>query len=166
MSEAELDWGVSSGLRRDTAVVTLCTLVSRVSGFGRVLATAAVLGSGLLGDVYQTANMVPNLLFELVAAGVLQAVLLPSFVAARRGGGRPALSEAVAAANGVTMAALGAIAWWTPGGLVAWHAIKTGDAPIWATTWRASQTVPPLPALSSIVSPTTMLIGVPITVRV
>lgn len=110
MSDTELDWGVSSGLRRDTAVVTLCTLVSRVSGFGRVLATAAVLGSGLLGDVYQTANMVPNLLFELVAAGVLQAVLLPSFVAARRGGGRPALSDAVAAANGVTLAALGAIA--------------------------------------------------------
>ncbi len=51
-------------------LVTLCTLLSRVSGFGRVVATAAVLGSGLLGDVYQTANMIPNLLFELVAGGV------------------------------------------------------------------------------------------------
>ena len=40
---------MNSGLRRDTAVVTLCTLVSRISGFGRVMATAAVLGSGLLG---------------------------------------------------------------------------------------------------------------------
>ncbi len=110
MSDAEPDWGVGSGLRRDTAVVTLCTLVSRMSGFGRVLATAAVLGSGLLGDVYQTANLVPNLLFELVAAGVLQAVLLPSFVAARRSGGRAALGEAVQSANGVTMAALGGIA--------------------------------------------------------
>ena len=53
-------------------LVTLCTLLSRVSGFGRVVATAAVLGSGLLGDVYQTANMIPNLLFELVAGGVLR----------------------------------------------------------------------------------------------
>ena len=49
--------------------------------FGRVLATAAVLGSGLLGDVYQTANMIPNLLFELVALGVLQSVLLRKCVA-------------------------------------------------------------------------------------
>lgn len=110
MTGTELDQGVSSGLRRDTAVVTLCTLVSRVSGFGRVLATAAVLGSGLLGDVYQTANLLPNLLFELVAAGVLQAVLLPSFVAARRSGGRGALGEAVQAANGVTMLVLAVIA--------------------------------------------------------
>ena len=60
MTDTELDWGVGSGLKRDTAVVTLCTLVSRVSGFGRVIATAAVLGSGLLGDVYQSANLVPN----------------------------------------------------------------------------------------------------------
>ncbi len=110
MTDAELDWGMSSGLRRDTAVVTLCTLVSRVSGFGRVLATAAVLGSGLLGDVYQTANLLPNLLFELAAAGVLQAVLLPSFVHARRGGGRPALGDAVQATNGVTLAVLASIA--------------------------------------------------------
>ncbi len=101
---------MNSGLRRDTAVVTLCTLVSRISGFGRVMATAAVLGSGLLGDVYQTANLMPNLLFELVAAGVLQAVLLPTFVEARRTGGRRALSSAVQAANGVTLASLAVIA--------------------------------------------------------
>jgi len=101
---------VSTGLRRDTAVVTLCTLVSRISGFGRVIATAAVLGSGLLGDVYQTANLMPNLLFELVAAGVLQAVLLPTFVEARRTGGRRFLGDAVQAANGITMAVLAVIA--------------------------------------------------------
>lgn len=101
---------MNTGLRRDTAVVTLCTLVSRISGFGRVLATAAVLGSGLLGDVYQTANLLPNLLFELVAAGVLQAVLLPTFVEARRTGGRQFLGDAVQAANGVTLLALSGIA--------------------------------------------------------
>ena len=70
----DLAGGEGSVLRRDTAVVTVCTLVSRLTGFGRVLATVAVLGGGLLGDVYQTANLIPNLLFELVAGGVLQAV--------------------------------------------------------------------------------------------
>jgi putative peptidoglycan lipid II flippase len=106
----QLEVGTNAGLRRDTAVVTVCTLVSRVSGFGRVLAVAAVLGSGFLGDVYQTANLIPNLLFELVAAGVLQAVLVPTFVEASRTGGRTALSSAVRAANGVVLLVLGGIA--------------------------------------------------------
>ena len=109
MTESELDRGVSSGIRRDTALVTLCILLSRATGFGRVVATAAVLGSGLLGDVYQTANMIPNLLFELVAGGVLQAVLMPSFVAARREGGNDGLSDATRATAGVIVAGLAAV---------------------------------------------------------
>ncbi len=110
MTKSELDLGVSSGIRRDTMLVTLCTLLSRVTGFGRVVATAAVLGSGVLGDVYQTANMIPNLLFELVAGGVLQAVLVPAFVAARREGGDRALSDATQATAGVIVAGLALVA--------------------------------------------------------
>ena len=101
---------MNQGMRRDTLVVTVCTLFSRITGFGRVLATAAVLGSGYLGDVYQTANLIPNLLFELVAAGVLQAVLLPSYVAARREGGDERLGDAVQATVGVTGVALAGVA--------------------------------------------------------
>ncbi|MEN9823291.1 MAG: hypothetical protein RLZ04_1717 [Actinomycetota bacterium] len=97
-------------LRRNTAVVTVCTLVSRISGFGRVLATAAVLGSGLLGDVYQTANLIPNLLFELVAGGVLQAALVPAFVAARRSRGVAGLTEAVRAVAGAVGLVLAGVA--------------------------------------------------------
>ena len=108
-ASAEVDFTSEAGMRRDTLLVTLCTLVSRVSGFGRVIATAAVLGSGLLGDVYQTANLIPNLLFELVAGGVLQAVLVPTFVEARRQGGRALLSRAVQASSGVVLAVLGAL---------------------------------------------------------
>jgi len=100
----------SSGFRRDTLTVTVCTLISRISGFGRVLAVAAVLGNGVLADVYLSANMIPNLLFELVAIGVLQAVLVPSFVAARREGGDRALSEAARATAGVVIAVLSIVA--------------------------------------------------------
>lgn len=74
-------------LARDAVVVTICTLLSRMTGFVRVLVAAAVLSNGLLGDTYHAANTIPNLLFELVAGGVLQAVLVPTFVAARRTGG-------------------------------------------------------------------------------
>ncbi|HQZ36249.1 MAG TPA: lipid II flippase MurJ [Ilumatobacteraceae bacterium] len=110
MTTEGLDQGVSSSIRRDTILVTLCTLFSRITGFGRVVATAAVLGVGLLGDVYQTANMIPNLMFELVAGGVLQAVLVPSFVAARREGGDATLSEATQATSAVIMLVLTMVA--------------------------------------------------------
>ncbi len=100
----------TSGLRRDTVTVTVCTLISRISGFGRVLAVAAVMGNGVLADVYLSANMIPNLLFELVAIGVLQAVLVPSFVAARREGGDRALSDAARATSGVIVGALSIVA--------------------------------------------------------
>ena len=110
MTDQELERGVSSGIRRDTILVTLCFLLSRVTGFGRVVATAAVLGVGVLGDVYQTANMIPNLMFELVAGGVLQAVLVPSLVAARRDGGNAALSEATQATAAVIVVGLTVVA--------------------------------------------------------
>jgi putative peptidoglycan lipid II flippase len=95
---------------RDAAVVTLSTMASRSTGFVRVLVAAAVLGNGVLGDTYHAANLVPNLLFELVAAGSLQAVLVPAFVAAHREGGDEALGRAAAAVSGVAVVVLGAIA--------------------------------------------------------
>ena len=53
---------------------------SRVIGGGRVLVIAAVLGTTYLGNAFQGANTVSNLLFELLAAGALSAVLVPTFV--------------------------------------------------------------------------------------
>lgn len=85
---------------RDALVVTLCTLASRLTGFVRVLVAAACLGVGVLGDTYGVANTVPNLLFELLAGGVLQAVLVPVFVAVRRDAGDDALGRAAGAVLG------------------------------------------------------------------
>ena len=56
------------------------TAVSRAFGFLRVLVIAAVLGTTYLGNAFQAANSVSNVLFELVAAGALSAVLVPTFV--------------------------------------------------------------------------------------
>jgi putative peptidoglycan lipid II flippase len=63
------------------------TLLSRISGFARVVIVTAVLGRTALGDVYQSVNLVPNVVFELVAAGTLQAALLPALVGAEAHGG-------------------------------------------------------------------------------
>lgn len=67
---------------RTVARMSVLTAVSRITGFGRVVVVAAVLGTSYLGNVYQSANTVPNILFELFAAGVLQSVLVPVMVQA------------------------------------------------------------------------------------
>jgi putative peptidoglycan lipid II flippase len=67
-------------LARGAAAMTIATAASRVTGLVRVVAVAAAMGTTFLSNTYQTANTVPNVLFELVAAGVLTSVFVPTFV--------------------------------------------------------------------------------------
>jgi putative peptidoglycan lipid II flippase len=97
-------------LAHDALLVTCCTLFSRTTGFLRVLVAAAVLSNGVLGDTYHAANFVPNLVFELVAGGVLQAVLLPTFVASRRSGGDDELGRTAGVVLGAIVSVLALIA--------------------------------------------------------
>jgi putative peptidoglycan lipid II flippase len=97
-------------LGRAAASVGILTLVSRLTGFARVLVVTAVLGRGVLGDTYETANTVPNLLFELVAAGALQAVLVPAMVEVLDGEGRAAAERLAGAVLGGLATLLGAVA--------------------------------------------------------
>lgn len=60
--------------------MTVLTLVSRVTGFARVVVVVVVFGRSFLGATYQAANGVPNLVFELVVAGALSSVLVPALV--------------------------------------------------------------------------------------
>jgi putative peptidoglycan lipid II flippase len=71
-----------ASVARSTAAMTALTALSRATGFARIVVVAAVLGTTYLGNTYQSANTVPNLVFELFAAGALQAVLLPTLVEA------------------------------------------------------------------------------------
>lgn len=67
-------------LGRGAAATTLATALSRATGFIRVVAVAAAMGTTFLANTYQTANTAPNILFELVAAGVLTSIFVPTFV--------------------------------------------------------------------------------------
>ena len=69
-----------SEARRAAAGMGAATAGSRAVGFVRVLVVAAILGTTYLGNAYQSSNSVSNVLFELVAAGALSAVLVPTFV--------------------------------------------------------------------------------------
>lgn len=95
---------------RDTGTVAVLTLVSRATGFVRVLVVAAVLGTTFLGNTYQTANTVPNIVFELVAAGVLSAVLLPSLVRLLDGPDPGAAEHVARSVLGLAAAALALLA--------------------------------------------------------
>ena len=60
--------------------MSVATLASRGIGFVQVWVIAAVLGTTYLGNTYQASSSVSNVLFELLAAGALSAVLVPTFV--------------------------------------------------------------------------------------
>lgn len=70
----------TGSLARGAAAITVATAISRITGFGRVVVVAAALGSTFLVNTYQTANTAPNVVFELLAAGVLTSVFVPTFV--------------------------------------------------------------------------------------
>ncbi|CAN5120666.1 murein biosynthesis integral membrane protein MurJ [soil metagenome] len=57
--------------------------VSRLTGFLRTVVLAAAIGLGLVGDAYNTANTLPNIVYELLLGGVLTSVIVPLLVHAR-----------------------------------------------------------------------------------
>ena len=93
-------------LARGAAVITIATAVSRITGFVRVVVVAAAMGTTFLANTYQTANTAPNVVFELVAAGVLTSVFVPTFVDYLVKGAR---EEGWRAANALTTVALVAL---------------------------------------------------------
>lgn len=56
------------------------TFVSRLTGFMRTWAMGYALGLTALADSYDIANNLPNMLFELLAGGVLSSVFIPLFM--------------------------------------------------------------------------------------
>src|SRR5207248_6806110 len=94
------------GLLRSTATITAWNAVSRATGFVRVLAVGAALGTTFLGNTYQSSNLVSNLLFEVLAAGLLSAPLVPAFVALLDAGRRDDAERLAGNLLGLALAAL------------------------------------------------------------
>ncbi len=59
------------------ALITVLTVVARVAGFGRTFVFLQTVGAGSLGDIYNAANTIPNIVFELVAGGALASLVVP-----------------------------------------------------------------------------------------
>jgi putative peptidoglycan lipid II flippase len=72
------------GLLRTSTVMAVGTTVSRALGFLRSAAIAAALGTTLTADTFTVANTVPNIIYILLAGGVLNAVFVPQLVRAMK----------------------------------------------------------------------------------
>lgn len=95
---------------RAAAHMGVATAASRTIGFARILVIAAVLGTTFLGNAYQSSNAVSNVLFELLAAGALSAVLVPTFVEHLDRGDQAETERIAGRILGVALIALGVVA--------------------------------------------------------
>ncbi len=79
------------GIARAAVLIGAITMLARVVGFGRQVVFAHTVQASCLGTAYTTANMVPNIIYDIVAGGALTAVVVPvlagpALAAAGRGG--------------------------------------------------------------------------------
>ena len=66
-----------SGVFAAAGLIAAVTLMARVFGFGRWLVFSQRVGTTCVGSVYQAANQLPNVVFEVAVGGALAAVAVP-----------------------------------------------------------------------------------------
>ena len=69
--------GSTARIAGAAAVITVLTVVARIAGFGRVFVFLHTVGHERLADIYNAANTIPNIVFELVAGGALASLVVP-----------------------------------------------------------------------------------------
>jgi putative peptidoglycan lipid II flippase len=65
------------GIGRAAVMIGVITVLARLVGFGRQVVFAHTVGTTCLGSAYTTANMVPNIIYDIVLGGALSAVVVP-----------------------------------------------------------------------------------------
>src|SRR6201986_692091 len=58
-------------------MIGVITVLARLVGFGRQVVFAHPVGTTCLGTAYTTANMVPNIIYDVVLGGALSSVVVP-----------------------------------------------------------------------------------------
>ena len=96
-----------AGAVGDSMVVATWTLVSRITGFCRVAAIAAVLGPTYFGNTYQVTNSLPNIIYYGLLAGSLgSSILVPALVRHIDAGDRRSCERVVGGSLGLVLAGL------------------------------------------------------------
>jgi putative peptidoglycan lipid II flippase len=79
------------------ALIAALTVVARLAGFGRTVVFAWAIGDNDLGDIYLAANLIPNIVFEIVAGGALASLVVPLLAGAVAAGDRAAVARTTSA---------------------------------------------------------------------
>ena len=95
---------------RAARMMGAATAASRGIGFVRIWVVATVLGTTYLGNTYQSSSAVSNVLFELLAAGALSAVLVPTFVRHLELGNDAEAERLASGVLGLALTVLGVVA--------------------------------------------------------
>jgi putative peptidoglycan lipid II flippase len=74
----------SSSLLRSSGAMAVGTLASRVTGFVRNAVLVYAIGTHYLGDAYNLANTLPNIVYNLALGGILTSVVVPLLVNAAK----------------------------------------------------------------------------------
>ena len=98
------------GLAGAAAMIAAVTVLSRLLGFARWLLQASEVGDGAIGDAYNSANLLPNVLFEVAAGGALAGALIPLLAAPIARGDRKEVERTASGALGWTLLVLGPLA--------------------------------------------------------
>ncbi|MET0978238.1 MAG: lipid II flippase MurJ, partial [Paeniglutamicibacter terrestris] len=64
------------------------TMVSRVLGFIRTALLAVAIGSTTMADIFEKANVIPTIIFMLLAGGIFNVVLVPQLIKASKASDR------------------------------------------------------------------------------
>ncbi len=75
-----VDRQTHESVAKSTALMSAATLLSRVTGLVRTWVMAFALGNTLITSAYQVANNMPNVVFDLVAGGLLGAAFIPVYL--------------------------------------------------------------------------------------
>jgi len=125
-----------ASLARSTAGMAAGTIASRVLGVVRAAMVLAVVGAGLTGDAWDVANTLPNIIYLLLAGGVLNAVLVPQITkaASHADGGREYVDRLLTIA--ITGIAVVAVVFTVAAGLL----VELYSTPKWTTDVRSLST--------------------------
>ncbi len=75
--------GGTRGLIAASGSMAVASLASRITGFVRSILLVVALGTGAVGNAYNSGNNLPNMIYELLLGGVLSSVLIPLLVHAQ-----------------------------------------------------------------------------------
>ncbi|MBS3974899.1 MAG: murein biosynthesis integral membrane protein MurJ [Actinobacteria bacterium] len=107
--------------------MSMSTGLSRITGFVRVWATAYALGVTALAASYHVANNIPNMLYELVAGGIISSLFIPIFMERLKQYGEEDAWKYASYLFNITVLALGA---------AAALAIFFAEQVVWTQTFR------------------------------